>query len=191
MTETTTSSVFLLCNSTSFEDFFSLAEREHWMLVQQHDGDGEVTGFSQARIAPDGQTEIHYVKEPSLGGIRFLVLRGPGAGEAAEAIGRDLEVRTSINVVRIARQAQTDDEKRTSALELGVIFKEADPRALEILRSYYDGGSEPVRRRVIAALTYRGWPQGIEMLEYISRVDASPALRRLAQEMVEMWKSRA
>ena len=161
MAETAKSSVFILCKSTSFDDFVALAERERWALVNQHDGDGKVTGFSQARIAPDGETEIHYVNEPSLGGIRFLVLRGPGAGEAADAIGRDLDVRTSINVVRVARQAKTDEEKRTSAFELAVVFRESDPRALEILRSYYEGGSDPVRRRVIAALTYRGWTEGV------------------------------
>lgn len=190
MAETAKSWVFLLCDSTSFDDYVSLAERERWVLVNQNDGDGKVMGFSQARVAPDGETEIHYVDEPSLGGVRFLVIRGPGSGEVADAVGRDLEVRTSINIVRIARQARTDEEKRTSALELAVVFRESDPRALEILRGYYEGGSEPVRRRVISALTYRGWPEGVDMLEHISRVDASPELRGLAQEMALMWRNR-
>jgi len=184
------STVYLLCDSSSLDDFIALAERENWSFGQQHDGDGKVMGFSQVRIALDGETEIHYVDEPALG-MRFLVTRGPSSGNVSEALARDLEIRTSINVVRHARKAQTDERKRTSAFELAVIFLEFDPRALEIMQAYYEEGSEPVRRRVISALTYRGWSEGVAMLEYIAQVDTSLELRQLANEMAEMWKKRA
>lgn len=183
------SHVFLLCSSSTLDAFSELAVSSGWHFVRQHEGDGKVHGFSQTWLAADGQTEVHFVDEYALG-LRFIVVRGPAAGDIAESLAGTLEMRTSINVLRVARAARTDEEKRTSAFELAVIFREPDPRAVEILRGYYEGGSEPVRRQVIAALAYRGWPDGVVLLEHIAQVDVSPELRRHAKEMATMWRSR-
>lgn len=190
MDDSRKSHVVLLCDSSTLDDFGDLAVSEGWTFVRQHEGDGKVHGFSQSWRTADGTTEVHYVDEYALG-LRFLVVRGQGAGDVGDAIGSNLAARTSINVVRVAREARTDEEKRTSAFELAAIFADPDPRAIDILRGYYEGGSEPVRRQVIAALTYRAWPEGVDLLEHIARVDESEELRRHAADVAAMYRAQS
>lgn len=182
--------VFLIHEATTHEDFAALAAREQWTLAAESKGDGKITGFAQAWIARDGETEVHYVDEPGLGGIRFLVLKGPGLNDVIDLIGPALQLRTSINVVRHAREAQTDAEKRIAAYELAVVFPTFNPQAMEILKSYYSGGSDEVRTRVVQALTYRAWPEGIEFIGEIARVDDYPELRKYAADMAKLCRER-
>ena len=181
--------VFLICDSVTHEDFIALAKREYWKLISEDKGDGKLTGFEQVWIAMDGKTKIHYVDEPGLGGIRFIVLHGPGENEIVDVLGAELALRTSINVIRLAREAQSDDEKCLSAYELAVVFVKFDPRAMEILKSYYYGGSDKVRIRVAQALRYRGWPEGAKFLEEIAKVDDYPELRDYAAKMADNVKA--
>ena len=182
--------ILLVCDSTTHEDFVALAKREQWRLVSEDIGDGKITGSEQAWIAKDGKTEIHYVDEPGLGGIRFIVVHGPGKIGIIDILAPNLELRTSINIVRVAREAQSDEEKCVSAYELAAVFPMFDPQAMDILKSYYYGGSDQVRIRVVQALTYRGWPEGVEFMEEISGTDDYSELRKYAAEMADMWKTR-
>lgn len=181
--------IFLICDATTHEDFVALALREHWRLDFEDNGDGKITGYDQAWVAGDEKTEIHYIDEPGLGGVRFLALKGPMIDDIIDILGLELQLRTSINVVRIALKARTDEEKRESAYELAVVFPTFDPQALEILKSYYLGGSDQVRIRVVQALAYRGWPEGLEFLDEITRVDEYSELREYAAKIANMLRS--
>ncbi|WP_086930832.1 hypothetical protein [Agarilytica rhodophyticola] len=183
--------VFIFCESSSFEDFVSVSEQNGWKLIHQEEGDGQVTGFTQIRVASDNTTEIHYINERLLG-IRFMVIVGDDIGyeRVINQIGIDLDLRTSINILRCAKEAISDEEKMQSAYELAVIFEEPNNDALAMLSNYYDTGTEALRRRVISSLTYRGWPDGVKMLESISKHDSSEELREYAEKTAHMWRER-
>jgi hypothetical protein len=183
------SHVFLVCEATTREDFVALALREHWHLAAESVGDGKITGFAQAWVAADGKTEIHYVEEPGLGGVRFVLIKGPGINDIIDIIGIELQLRTSINVVRHALSAQSDEQKSESAYELAAVFPTFNSQAMDILKGYYSFGSDQVRIRVVQALTYRGWPEGLEFLDEIAKSDDYPELRQYAAKMATMLRS--
>jgi len=187
MTTSEQSWVFLCTLPTCREDFVSLAEERGWVLADQIEGDGQSVAFEQIRLTPDKSTQIHYLDDP-VSGLRFIVVHGPEAGSVAGDLGRHLQVRTSINVVRMAKEARSERAKMDSAMELAVAFKQPDADAMKLLRKYYKGGSDPLRRRVIKALGYRGWPEAVELLEEIARTDASEELRGHAQNVAQLWR---
>jgi hypothetical protein len=180
--------VCLLRPSTTLDDYRHLAEECGWSEVGETEGDGRAIAFEEVRRTEDGSTHIHYLDDP-VSELRFVVVRGPEASQVAWHLGAGLSVKTDVTVVGEAEEARTDEEKMTSAMELAVVFKQPDARAMRILRGFYKDGSEALRRRVMMALGYRGWPEAVDFLDEIAHRDASDTLRADAGTLAGMWRA--
>lgn len=179
------SMVFLLQNSTSFPEFQHVISKLGWIVFQTREGDQKVVPFEQIIVTPNHQVTIQYVDDPVVE-HRYLIFYGEDEDFQGTPfhIMRYLHLRTSTNVLGFARNAQTDDEKCESAIELSVIFRSFDDEAFQILCHYYQNGSISVRYHVLFAMSYRAWPEVLDWLKSVSEQDESELIRYWAARLI-------
>jgi hypothetical protein len=176
--------VFLLRPATTFSEFQRIADLYGWRIVREAAGDNYRTAFEQIRVTPDGSTAIHYLADPTPK-ERFLLIYGPQTRAVAFNVGRSFETESSTDVFERVREAASDDEKAAGAYQLAVVFRSYNDEAMNLLRSFYDGGVAAVRYAVINALGYAGWPESRALLERIANDDPEPSLRENARAIVD------
>lgn len=180
--------IFLLRGKANRDEFQRVAELYKWILVHEEAGDGRVKAYEQVRSTGDSKTSIHFVDDPAAE-QRFLLVYGDQTRDAAFNIGRSFDIETSDDVLKRARQAASDQQKVEAAWQLGVVFPGFDAEALAVLSGYYAHGADSVRRAVIGALGYHGWPEADSFLESAAHGDPNPELRALARRVFDSWAS--
>ena len=183
--------VFLLRPATTFLEFQRIADLYGWRVVREAEGDNYRTAFEQIRVTPDGSTAIHYLADPTPK-ERFLLIYGPQTRAVAFNVGRSFETESSIEVLERVRRATSDEEKAAGAFQIAVVFRNYSDEAMNLLRSFYDGGVPVVRYAVVNAIGYVGWPESRSFLEGVAEHDPEPSLRENAHAIVDArWGSDA
>ena len=139
----------------NFDDLRDVAAEHGWRRFRETLPEHEAHGWTQVWETRDGETWLSTQLEPALE-LRFVVTMGPDAASMMASVGQAMPLRTPEDALETARDADDDAVRRRVCYELAVLFPSEDPEVMRILRGYYGGGSEPLRRRVASALIYRG-----------------------------------
>lgn len=103
-------------------------------------------------------------------------------GDLSDLLGGRLALLTRFGVLNNARLARTDEQRAPLVDQIAAVYPDApDPKAMELIRSWYRGGSERLRTRIVIALNFRSWPEATPLLEEIAAGDESPQLRANAK----------
>jgi hypothetical protein len=185
--ETEDHEAMLVRGRRTAEDVDAMARANGWVLVKRNDGDGITSALEWIWSVADGGAFLHFIDDPGPE-TQFFVVRGrrPHTGNIGFALGGS--VRTCYEILGTAKSARSVAQKCRAAMDLVVVFVNEDPRALALLRGFYEGSRATVRRYVVAALAYRYWPGGVALLDEIAAKEKDAFIRGQALKTATLWR---
>lgn len=151
-----------------------------WLLVRSWPASGE-RPYEDLYLAADEQTEISFLDD-DLVDLHYLVIRGPGAASAEAQARESFAVYEPADAARAWADATTVEDKIVAVHLLALTAGPGDVApATEALLGAATDADPQVRRAVIRAATYVGWPPLRQALAELERHDADETVRRDAR----------
>lgn len=150
-----------------------------WLLVRNWPASDE-RPYEDMYVDRDEETVIHYLDD-NLVGLRYLVIKGPDA-DTIERDARELLPTYRPDDATKAWTTAATLEQKTQAVHLLALATDPKERAsaVEALQSAAADPDPRVRRAVILASTYVGWPELRTLLSALAE-DSDESVHRDAQ----------
>jgi HEAT repeats len=166
------------------EDVDDVALDLDWLFLRNFPS-SEERPYEDMWIDRDERTYIHYI-EDHLVDLRYLVLNGPDADQLRSEVVAVLAVHQPADGPAAWESARSEAD-RIQAVHLLALTADPDDHAEAagyLRRAAEDTGVE-VRRAVILAATYVGWPELRELLTELAQSDPDPTVVRDARLALE------
>lgn len=154
-----------------------------WLLVRNWPA-SDKRPYEDIYLDRDEQTAIHYLDD-HLVGLRYLVINGPDAGEVEREAREALPTYQPEHATAAWAAASTPEQKINAVNVLALATDPAErDGAVEALQSAAADLDREVRRAVILATTYVGWPELRALLSSMEH-DADESVRQDARWALE------
>ena len=170
-----------LKNDVTVGDLSRLAWDLDWDIYDIIRGDDR-TPFEKVWLANGDRTAIHYV-EDRLIGVRYLRIEGEGQAEIAPRIRANVGVYDRAEITAMF-DSVGDDRALVRALRHMGTAAQPDAANFEWLDRFREAAGHPnpvVRRAVVLAAVYTGWPELRPLIQSLASVDPAPRTRARAR----------
>jgi hypothetical protein len=169
----------LMLNPVLIEsDISALAGLQGWQIYAVKPAD-EVS-YERIFTTPDGKNFISYVEDFGIG-VRYLAVQGPDAAELSDRIPKLLPLVSRDDVLRMARNASTRDERVAAVYHIAAVSTPRfDSDLFQLILEALESDDAEVRKAAIFASSYPAWRELEIPLQRARANDTDPAVRELA-----------
>lgn len=155
-----------------------------WLFLRNWPA-SEERPYEDLWVDRDEQTSIHYIDD-HLVSVQYLLISGPDARTVETEAREALSTCGPADATNAWQHASTRAERVEAVYLLALATDPADyTSAAELLRAAASDGDPEVRRAVILAATYVGWPELRAVLAELEERDPDESVRRDARFALE------
>lgn len=144
---------------------------------------GEI--FQKTWTTNGGKTRIDYVEDP-MADLLYVLVAGEDQEKFIRKIRKAGPVYTSTEIHQRIKAAKTPDERAQAIMIAGVAAPaECDAKLFAYFKKAFTDENAQVRRAVVIASVYAGWPELREPLQQLKQDDPDAEIREVAEHTLD------
>ncbi|AKF05682.1 HEAT repeat domain-containing protein [Sandaracinus amylolyticus] len=171
------------------EDFERVASELRLVRHHVYEPQGDKEPYEQVWADEDQSTAVHYVEDP-ISGTHHLWVRGYDTPDLAVDLATRLLSYYPEQLIELARDAKTHDDRVKAIFRLAAGFRRFDPDAFDVFDGYVRHTPDPLlQRATLNAIAMAGWPELVELVERAT-ADEDEQVRQTATRLLEYLRTR-